>query len=281
MATIRYPGPGAPAPGATGWDAWADDYAALGARNPMYALGKELLHELVDEVVPPRAGWLLDFHCGAGDDLARFLARGWHAVGCDGSPGMLAAAATRCAGELAAGRLELRLGRAEELDAGAFDGRRFELIFSTTGGFAYVDDAELVRLHRLLAAMLAPGGKLIVAHLGPCCAAESLYHLARLRPRRAVERWRGRAAVKVRGQEMLMRLRSPRRLRRLLDGVVRIERLAPLLVVSPPFQSGFAPGPRTLAALRVVERRASRAGELVAALADQVVCVASSPNSVR
>ena len=83
------------APAATGWDAWAEEYAALGTSNPTYALGKELLHARVDEVSAPprhREAWVLDFHCGAGDDLARFLARGWHAVGCDGSPGMLRAA---------------------------------------------------------------------------------------------------------------------------------------------------------------------------------------------
>src|SRR4029077_21267333 len=84
-----------PAPAATGWDAWAEEYAALGTSNPTYALGKELLHATVDEVAAPplsREAWVLDFHCGAGDDLARFLAQGWHAVGCDGSGGMLRAA---------------------------------------------------------------------------------------------------------------------------------------------------------------------------------------------
>ena len=283
MSYLRYQPDSAPAPAATGWDAWAPEYSGLGS-NPTYALGKELLHALVDEVSPPphgREGWVLDFHCGAGDDLGRFLARGWHAAGCDGSIGMLATAAARMA---ASDQLELWWGRAEELAPGSFEGRRFDLVFSTTGGFAYLDDELFVRVHRLLASMLAPGGAMVIAHLTPFCAAESLFHLLHLRPGRAIERWRGQVPISVRGERMLMRLRSPRHLRRLLAGVVQIERLAPLLWCTPPFQSGYRPGPRALSALRAIERFTTGAGAL-AALADQVVCVArplaSSSNSAR
>jgi SAM-dependent methyltransferase len=274
-------------PASTGWDRWATDYAALG-ENPTYALAKALLHELVDEVAPPprdRDAWALDFHCGAGDDLARLLARGWCVVGCDGSRGMLDAAASRCTHALASGQLELWCGRAEELAPASFRGRRFDLIFSTTGGFAYLDDEQVVRVHRVLAAMLAPGGVMVIAHLTPFCAAESLYHLGHLRVGRAIQRWRRRVPITVRGEPMTMRLRSPRHIRRLLSGVVDIDRMAPLLACTPPFQSGFVvPGSRSLAALRAIERRAARVSAL-AALADQVVCVArarrSSSNSER
>jgi SAM-dependent methyltransferase len=283
----RYQPTGLPAPAATGWDAWAEEYAALGTSNSTYALGKELLHAIVDEVSAPplgREAWVLDFHCGAGDDLARFLARGWHAVGCDGSRGMLRAAAARCASEASSGRLELWHGRAEELGPSSFEGRRFDLVFSTTGGFAYLDDARFVQMHRLLASMLAPGGVMVMAHLTRFCAADSLFHLLHLRPRRAVERWRGRVLVTVRGEQMLMRLRSPRHIRRLLAGVVHLERLAPLLWCTPPFQSGFVPGPRALGVLRAIERRTAHTAAL-AVLADQVVCVArpldSSSNKAR
>ena len=72
---------------------------------------------------------------------------------------------------------------------------------------------------------------------------------------------------------MLMRLRSARDIRRLLAGVVRLERLTPLLWCTPPFQTGFVPGARALAVLRAIERRTTRAGAL-AAVADQVVCIA-------
>ena len=178
MSYSRYEPAGVTAPSGTGWDAWAEEYATLGTSNATYELGKELLHSIVDEVSAPplsREAWVLDFHCGAGDDLARFLARGWHALGCDGSPGMLRAAATRCAPEMSSGRLELWCGRAETLGPGSFDGRRFDLIFSTTGGFAYLDDEQFVRVHRVLASMLVPDGVMVIAHLTPFCAAESLF----------------------------------------------------------------------------------------------------------
>lgn len=287
MSYLRYRLASSPAPAATGWDAWAEEYATLGTSNSTYELGKDLLHAMVDEVSAPpkgREAWVLDFHCGAGDDLARFLARGWHAVGCDGSPGMLRAAAARCATEVSSGRLELWCGRAEELEAGSYEGRRFDLVFSTTGGFAYLDDAQFVRVHQLLASMLVPGGVMVIAHLTPFCAAESLFHFLHLRPGRAIERWRGRVSVTIRGERMLMRLRSSRHVRRLLAGVMRIERLAPLLWCTPPFQSGFVPGPRTRAVLQAIERRTTHSSAL-AGVADQVVCFArpldNSSNNVR
>jgi SAM-dependent methyltransferase len=276
MSYRRYPLAGPRDPSATGWDAWAAEYATLGAANATYALGKELLHALVDEVTPPprgREAWVLDFHCGAGDDLARFLARGWRAVGCDGSPGMLQAAAARCQGDMARGHLALWHGRAEDLNSGSFAGRRFKLIFSTTGGFAYLDDPAFVRVHRVLAGLLLPGGVMVLAHLTPFCPAESLYHLAHLRLGRAVQRWGGRVDVTVRGERMVMRLRSATRIRRLLDGVVQVQGMMPLLWCTPPFQSGFMPGPRALAALEAIEYRTRHVG-LLAWLADQVVCVA-------
>lgn len=278
MTFVRYQTGAASPVNTRGWDEWAADYATLGTTSPTYALAKELLHARVDAIVPPpqgRAAWALDFHCGAGDDLAHLLGRGWHAVGCDGSAGMLRAAADRCATELRDGRLELWQGRAETLDPGSFGGRRFDLVFSTTGGFAYLDDAEFVRVHQVLAAMLAPNGVMVIAHLTPFCLAESLYHALHLRPRRAVQRWRGRVAVTVRGEPMEMRLRSADHIRRLLSGVVQIEGLTPLLWCTPPFQSGFAPGPRVLAALRAIEQRTARIGAL-AHVSDQVVCVARS-----
>lgn len=266
----------APAPQATGFDAWAADYARLGDENPVYAAAKRRLWRRVDEVAARPAGgeaWALDFHCGAGDDLPRLLARGFRVVGCDGSAGMLQAAAGRCAAELGSGRLELWHGRAEDMDAAPFGGRRFALVFSATGGFAYLDDAAFVRAHRILAGALLPDGVLVAAHLGPFCLAETIQHLLHLRPRRALLRWRGRVPVTVRGEPLRMHLRTPGEVRRLLAGVMRIESLTPLSLWTPPFQSGFTPGPRRLAVLHALEQVTRGVGAL-AALADQVVCVA-------
>ncbi len=281
MSYVRYRDDAAAAPRDRGWDEWAKEYAALGASNPTYAMGKELLHAMVDEwsLMPEgHEPWVLDFHCGAGDDSARFLARGWRVAGCDGSRGMLHEAAVRCAADLRAGRIELWHGRAEELAPESFAGRRFDLVFSTTGGFAYLDDDQFVRVHRLLAAMVAPGGIMVLAHLTPFCPADTIYHLLRLHPRRAIQRWAGTVQVPVRGEPMRMHLRSPGRVRRLLAGVVRLEGMFPLLVCTPPFQTGFAPGPRLLATLKAVERAAGGIAAL-ASLADQVVCVARPASS--
>ena len=263
-----WPGP-APASASPGWDAWAAEYATLGATRPTYTLGKRLLHALVDEVAP-RPGRALDFHCGAGDDLVRLRARGWRVAGCDGSPGMLAAAAAHCPDA------ELWLGRAEELTPDALGGAHRRVVgeHHPAAGSQHRDQGAMGADERGVAQVGEASRRRqdeIVA-----CAAETIYHLARRAPRRAFERWRGEVAVDIRGQPLRMRLRSPAALRRLLAGVVVIERLAPLLVVTPPFQSGYRPGPRALAALRTVEERLRHVAAL-AWLADQVVCVARAP----
>jgi SAM-dependent methyltransferase len=280
VSFTRYEPERAPASSASGWDAWAGEYAQLGETNAGYALGKRLLHEIVERFVSfpvDRRLRVLDFNCGAGEDVGRFLARGCQVVGCDGSPGMLHEAAVRNAADLASGRLELWLGQSETLAPASFGSRSFDLIFSAVGGFAYLDDAMFVQVHRVLAGMLAPGGVMILAHLTPFCLADSVYYLSRLSPRAAVKRWRGVVPIEVRGQSLTMHLRSARRIRALLAGHVPIDRVLPLLVCTPPFQTGFRPTGWTASWLQVLDRAAIGFPSL-SLIADQVVCIVNRPD---
>jgi len=186
---------------------------------------------------------------------------------------MLREAANRSASELAAGRLELWLGRAEEIVPTSFGPRPFDLIFSTVGGFAYLDDATFVDVHRSLAQMLAPGGAMVLTHLTPFCLAESMYHLTQLSLRAVGKRWRGIVEISVRGQPLTMHLRSARKIRYLLAEAVRIDRMLPLLVCTPPFQTGFRPSRSAVSWLEPLER-ALTAHPRLASIADQVICIA-------
>jgi SAM-dependent methyltransferase len=225
---------------ATGWDAWAEEYAELPLRNAAYRFSKRLLYQVVDAEIDGRHGLdILDFNCGCGNDFAHFLDAGHRVVGCDGSPGMLHVAARNHDAALRGGAVSLYVGRAEHLSSDSFGGRRFDLILSATGGTAYLDDAHLRDIHRVFLSLMKPGGVMVVTHLAPRCVIESLWHLVHARPRAAFKRWRTRVSVTVRGEVMTMYLRSASDLQRHLGGVAPAERVVPLNIVTPPFQAGL------------------------------------------
>lgn len=223
-----------------GWDAWADEYAELPRSNRAYRFSKRLLHEVVDAETSRRRGLdVLDFNCGCGNDFGRFLEADHRIVGCDGSAGMLRVAARNHEHAVESGAVSLFLGRAEHLSSRSFGDRRFDLIFSATGGTAYLEDHHLRELHRAFVSLMKPEGVMVVTHLLPRCLAESVWHLVHARPRAALRRWRTRLSVSVKEEPMTMYLRSVADLRRLLVDVAPADRVVPLNVVTPPFQSGI------------------------------------------
>jgi SAM-dependent methyltransferase len=229
----------APAASATGWDAWAEEYAELPRVNAAYRFSKRLLYQVVDSEIGGRQGLdVLDFNCGCGNDFAHFLDAGHRIVGCDGSSGMLRVAARNHEDAVRNGDVSLFVGRAEQLSIESLDGRRFDLIFSATGGTAYLDENQLREIHRAFLSLLKPGGVMVVTHLAPRCVIESLWHLVHARPRAAIQRWRTRISVTVRGEVMTMYLRSVSELRRHLAVVAPPDRIVPLNIVTPPFQAG-------------------------------------------
>jgi SAM-dependent methyltransferase len=230
----------APGSSAIGWDAWAEEYAELPRTNAAYRFSKRLLYEVVDTEIGGRPSLdVLDFNCGCGNDFGHFLAAGQRIVGCDGSAGMLRVAAREHGDAVRAGAVSLFLGRAEHLSQESFAGRRFDLILSATGGTAYLDDERLRDVHRAFVSLLKPRGVMVVTHLLPRCLGESLWHFVHARPRAALQRWRKRISVTVKGEVMTMYLRSVADLTRQLAKVAPPERIVPLNVVTPPFQAGF------------------------------------------
>jgi SAM-dependent methyltransferase len=97
--------------------------------------------------------WVLDAACGTGLSMLPWLERGYHVVGADASPAMLA----RCRAKLA------EAGHSAELveqDLLSLDlDRRFDLTLCTHSGLDYIlDDADLERAFRSLRGCLAEGG---------------------------------------------------------------------------------------------------------------------------
>ena len=256
-----------------GWDAWAEEYAALPRLNSTYRFSKRLLYDVIEgELRRDDALEVLDFNCGCGNDFPYFLDAGYRVVGCDGSAGMLSVAARRYDDAVTQGRVALYHGQAEALTVDAFDGRRFDAIISATGGTAYLTDSQLQRLHAMFVALLRPGGCMIITHLVPRCLIESLYYLLHARPRLALRRWRTTLEISVKSESLTMYLRSARYLERILSEVAPAHRLVPLNVVTPPFQTGFQLPERLAGVMNWAEHKLQRYRACLATC-DQVVWI--------
>ncbi len=257
----------------SGWDKLADKYAGLLKPDTVYSLTKEMAHRIVEDHLNGRSGGhVLDFNCGSGNDFPYFLEKGWQISGCDGSGGMLAKCEEIYGDAISEGRIRLYLGDMEALDSRSFPGQQFDLIYSVTGGFSYVEDDEYIRTHEVLAGFLKPGGIIITAHLNRYCLIESLYHLSRFRVREGLKRWTSTLEVGIEGRNYRMYLRTPRQLRKLKISGLSPVRFRPLLAFTPPYQTGYSPSPGLFRLHRKLEGWGSKRSWL-ASFADQVVCI--------
>jgi SAM-dependent methyltransferase len=257
-----------------GWDTYADAYAKLLVPDTVYYLTKEMIHRQLADLFPQDSPiHVLDLNCGVGNDFPFFLARGWKITACDGSVGMLNQAWLKYRKEIEAGQITLFLGQMETLDETSFPGRRFDLIYSVTGGYAYIPDDKMRAVDEMLARYLAVDGLLVTAHLNAFCPSEVLYQLLHVRVRQAFVRFKRQLMIRIKGQEYRMYLRGPRRVARLTPPSLQCLGLWPLLWITPPYQTGYRPGKWILATHRAIEMRTRRFTPL-AYFADQVVTIA-------
>ncbi len=113
---------------------------------------------------------------------------------------------------------------------------------------------------------------MIITHLVPRCLIESLYYLLHARPRVAFRRWRTRLEISVRSEPLTMYLRSARYLERILSDVAPADRLVPLNVLTPPFQTGFQLHDRLARVMNWTEHKLQRY-RVCLAVCDQVVWI--------
>lgn len=237
----------------SGWDRYALDYCRLLQPGTVYTLTKELMYAILDRHMDLQPGMqVLDLNCGTGNDFPYFLSRQLEITGTDMSAGMLNKAAEQYGSSASVTLLQ---GSLEALDTDALGDKKFDLIYSVTGGFAYVDNAELLRVFRALSAHLKPGGRIITAHFSRFCAAEAWYFLSRLQLRRGLVRLRKKLRIGIKDQYYHMHLRSRKEMQRLLQDDFDIDAVHPLLAVTPPYQTGYKPDPVRLEQARQKELR--------------------------
>jgi ubiquinone/menaquinone biosynthesis C-methylase UbiE len=138
--------------------------------------------------------YVLEVNCGTGED-ALFLARHQVVVlACDASEKMIGVARGRLLAENPSSPVEfdvLPIERLNELS----HGRLFDGILSNFGGLNCVRD--LVRAAEDFAALVKPGGALLLCVSTRVCIWETLWFLSQAKPKEACRRWPGhsRAAL--------------------------------------------------------------------------------------
>lgn len=205
----------------------------------------------------PAGSRVLELGCGTGDDAVWLAERGVHVTAVDSSPAMLAAAAARVEQAQVADRVSLEQLELEELGRLAQpSGRRFDGAVSNFGPLNCVRDRRPIA--ESLARCVRPGGRVALVVMGPVCAWEIAWHLARGRPRTAFRRFRSGAPAHVGGGATVrVWYPSPRRLRAELEPwFAHRETVAVGVVLPPPYLSSLVERrPDLFARLRRLERR--------------------------
>jgi SAM-dependent methyltransferase len=262
----------------TGWDKYAEDYSRLLKPETIYYLTKEVAHKIVSEFVPHnKEVYVLDLNCGTGNDFPFFLEHGWKICGCDGSLGMLTKAFERYSNEISNGQIELFSGNIENLDTSSFKTRKFDLIYSITGGYSYVDDGSFINVNTVLSHFLKKDGVLITAHLSNFCLPDMVYHLFRFRLAKMLLRRKKDLTVVIKDENYRMYLRNARDLKKMEIPGLTLIKVLPLLAFTPPYQTGYNPPKFLYNFHKKVEFQAIKSS-VFSSIADQVVTVYRSHN---
>ena len=176
-------------------------YDAEHAANPLARWTRRRSLAALECAFAPDAR-LLELGCGAGAEALHLAARGASVVATDAAPGMVAALAAKLAsGGVAAGLagrvtpLVLPAARAGEL-AGRYGPAAFDGAYSSFGPLNC--EPDLAPVAAGLAALVRPGGGLVLSLINRFCLWETAWYLRAGQPGRAFRRWPGRATATVR-----------------------------------------------------------------------------------
>ena len=235
------------------WDQYALKYAKLLKPGTLYYLHKRVMYDIIEKFAFPDIGTkgleILDVNCGTGNDFPYLLSKG-NVTGIDGSQGMLNKAYEKHREQILSQNLTLYHGNLEEFNESSLENKSFDLIYSITGGFSYINDDELSRVLKVFKAMLKPGGYIITGHLNTFCLAESSIWLLRGKMKRILLRLKKQVKAKC-GSTMYFRNKK------MLDSIITSHfshvEYFPLICISPPYQTGINTKPKTFEVLRRIE----------------------------
>jgi ubiquinone/menaquinone biosynthesis C-methylase UbiE len=174
---------------------------------------------------------ILELNCGTGED-ARFLAqKGRSVVACDASSVMIEVAEGR--GKLEAGSAGIEYRQLANEDLSALLGQEsFDGAFSNFSGLNCVADLQPVA--RNLAALVKPGGRVLVCVWSRVCVAELAWFLLRGQVSKAFRRLSGKAAARVGGVTIEVSYPTVRTVRRVFSPWFRLESHSAVGLFVPP-----------------------------------------------
>jgi len=178
---------------------------------------------------------VLELNCGTGEDALFMARRGVSVLACDVSGAMIRIARQRRATEAPGSPVRFEQLANEEvhlLEPQAF----FDGVFSNFSGLNCVADLRGVVQH--ISQRLPMGAPALLCMSTRVCAWETLWYLARGKPRRAFRRWSGKATAKVNGRELQVHYPTVRELRRLFAPWFALRSYAGVGVFVPPSYVG-------------------------------------------
>jgi 2-polyprenyl-3-methyl-5-hydroxy-6-metoxy-1,4-benzoquinol methylase len=185
----------------------------------------------------PPGGRILELNCGTGEDAAFLATRGHHVVACDASPAMIQIATQRASQHECGSSVEFQCLANEQLSAlsvrGPFDGA-----LSNFSGLNCV--ADLSPVAHNLAALVKPGGPLLLCIWSRVCLSEILWYLLHGQAAKAFRRLSGQSTATVAGTKISVFYPTVRKLRRIFYPWFRlVSRCAVGLFVPPSYVEQF------------------------------------------
>jgi ubiquinone/menaquinone biosynthesis C-methylase UbiE len=176
---------------------------------------------------------VLEIGCGTGVDACFLAQRGTHVVACDSSVGMIEVT-TRRVDKMVLQRLVDPIVLPAEQISTLRANQPFDGAFSNFGVINCVEN--LAALSSALAALVKPGGQVLLCWMGACCAWETAWYLAHANPKKAFRRFQRGAVVAsiAKGSSVRIQYPSVRTIARTFRPEFQLEAVKGIGVAVPP-----------------------------------------------
>ena len=202
------------------FDRHAEGYERTWGADPIAQRFRARVHAVIEEELPPPAT-ILDVGAGIGLDAEALATRGYAVQGIDASAGMVAVARERVPG------VDFDVEDLRTTERGPFDG--------ALANFGVLNCVPLGEAAGALSRVLAPGGRAFVVVMPRLHPTFLLQSLARLQPRRALDRLRREVDLPLSdGDRLSTRYHSPREVETAFDPFFRTRRVESLGLLVPP-----------------------------------------------
>lgn len=185
----------------TAFDIFAGDYDSTFTHSILGRLLRPRVWQTLAEHFSP-GQHILELTCGTGEDALWLAKQGVRVTATDGSVKMIEVARAKAESAGLSDRIVTIQLSLQAIIDGNLGGQRsvvggphFDGLYSNFGGLNTINDWP--SLAEGLAALVKPGGKLILVPMGPVCPWEILWHLLHGQPRVAFRRFGSAAPAKI------------------------------------------------------------------------------------